>query len=144
MMLPPASSSLRVTPLDFIEDVTGTLSSVDEGTQSVTLQTATRGPITAIANNSTIVSPNCVIFNLGNTFTRAKQGQVASLDTVLNPDGSVTLVEYDPLAITAGDWLEGPGCFAASPSPPHHLVYHHFFLAAKKELLRNNFQFGAY
>jgi len=57
MMLPPASSSLPATPLDFIEDVTGLFSSVDEGTQRVTIQTATRGPITANANNLTIVSP---------------------------------------------------------------------------------------
>ena len=143
MMLPPASSSLPATPLDFIEDVTGTVSSVDEGTQSVTIQTATRGPITAIANNSTIVSPNCVIFNLGNTFTCAKQGQVASLDTVLNPDGSVTLVEYDPLAITAGDWIEGIVGLPPSSSTQFQLVTNDFVLADNNSLIRSNLELGA-
>ena len=143
MMLPPASSSLPATPLDFIEDVTGTVSSVDEGTQSVTIQTATRGPITAIANNSTIVSPNCVIFNLGNTFTCAKQGQVASLDTVLNPDGSVTLVEYDPLAITAGDWIEGIVGLPPSSSTQFQLVTNDFVLADNNSLIGSNLELGA-
>jgi hypothetical protein len=143
MMLPPASSSLPSTPLDFIEDVTGSVSSVDEGKQSVTIQTATRGPITAIANNSTIVSPNCVTFNLGNTFTCAKQGQVASLDTVLNPDGSVTLLEYDPLAITAGDWIEGIVGLPPSLSTQFQLVANDFVRADKNSLIGSNLQLGA-
>ena len=143
MMLPPASSSLPSTPLDFIEDVTGSVSSVDEGTQSVTIQTATRGPITAIANNSTIVSPNCVNFNLGNTFTCAKQGQVASLDTVLNPDGSVTLLEYDPLAITAGDWIEGVVGLPPSSSTQFQLVTNDFVLADNNSLIGSNLELGA-
>src|SRR5207244_12199863 len=37
----------------------------------------------------------------------AKQGQVASMETVLNADGTFTLLEYDPLGTTAGDWIEG-------------------------------------
>src|SRR5207244_7574772 len=83
------------------------VSSVDATKQSVTIETATRGSITAIAGPSTTVSPNCTTFNLGSTFTCAKQGQVASMETVLNADGTFTLLEYDPLGTTAGDWIEG-------------------------------------
>jgi len=45
-VLPPESSSLPSATMDFVEDVTGIVSSVDEATQSVTIQTATRGSIT--------------------------------------------------------------------------------------------------
>jgi hypothetical protein len=143
MMLPPPSSSLPSTPLDFIEDVTGIVSSIDESTQRVTIQTATKGPITTIANNSTILSPNCATFNLGSTFTCAKQGQVASLDTVLNPDGSFTLLEYDPLAITAGDWIEGIVGLPPSSSTQFQLVTNDFVLADSTSLIGRNVELGA-
>jgi len=68
MLLPLTPSSLPSATLDFVEDVTGIVSSVDEATQSLTIQTATKGPITAVAGTSTIVSPNCTTFNLGSTF----------------------------------------------------------------------------
>src|SRR5438874_2371860 len=70
MTLPPASSSLPSATLDFAEDVTGIVSSVDETTQRVTIQTATKGPVTAVAGTSTIVSPNCTTFNLGGAYVR--------------------------------------------------------------------------
>src|SRR5229473_1193381 len=81
---------------------------VNSTTQSVTVQTATRGPLTAIANSSTVFSPNCTAFNLSLSFSGCiVQGQVASLDTVLNSDGTFTLLEHDPLATATGDWIEG-------------------------------------
>jgi len=142
-VLPPESSSLPSATMDFVEDVTGIVSSVDEATQSVTIQTATRGSITAIAGTSTIVSPNCTTFNLGSTFTCAKQGQVASLDSVLNPDGSVTLLEYDPLAITAGDWIEGIVGLPPSSSTQFQLVTNDFVLADNNSLIGSNLELGA-
>jgi hypothetical protein len=143
MTLPPASSSLPSAKLDFVEDVTGIVSSVDEATQSVTIQTTTKGPLTAIAGTSTIVSPNCATFNLGNTFTCAKQGHVASLDTILNPDGSLTLLEYDPLAITEGDWIEGTIGLPPSSSTQFQLVMNDFVLSNNNSLIRNNLKLGA-
>jgi len=129
--------------MDFVEDVTGIVSSVDEATQSVTIQTATRGSITAIAGTSTIVSPNCTTFNLGTTFTCAKQGQVASLDTILNVDGTLTLLEYDPLAITAGDWIEGIIGLPPSSSTQFQLVTNDFVLANSNSLIGNKLVIGA-
>ena len=143
MTLPPASSSLPLATLDFVEDITGIVTSVNEPTQSVTIQTATKGSITAKAGASTIVSPNCTTFNLGDTFTCARQGQVASLDTVLNPDGSLTLLGYDPLAITEGDWIEG--IVGLSPTSPteFQLVTNDFVLASKNSLIGGNLKLGA-
>jgi hypothetical protein len=142
-VLPPASSSLPPATMDFVEDVTGTVSSVDEATQSLTIQTATKGSITAIAGTSTIVSPNCTTFNLGSTFSCAKQGQVASLDTILNVDGSLTLLEYDPLAITAGDWIEGIIGLPPSSSTQFQLVTNDFVLANDNSLIGNKLELGA-
>ncbi len=141
--LPPLSSSLPSSTLDFIEDVTGVVSSVDATKQSVTVETATRGSITAIAGPSTTVSPNCTTFNLGSTFTCAKQGQVASLETVLNADGTFTLLEYDPLGITAGDWIEGVIGLPPSSSTQFQLVTNDLVLAPANSLIGNNLELGA-
>src|SRR5882762_4327148 len=106
--LPSASSSLAAGHLDFVEDVTGVVTAVNAATQSVTVKTATRGSLIAIANSSTVFSPNCTAFNLSLSFSSCiVQGQVASLDTVLNSDGTFTLLEYDPLSTTTADWIEG-------------------------------------
>jgi len=143
VILPLTSSSLPSATLDFVEDVTGIVSSVDEATQSLTIQTATKGPVTAIAGTSTIVSPNCTTFNLGSTFACAKQGQVASLDTILNLDGSLSLLEYDPLAITDGDWIEGIIGLPPSSSTQFQLVTNDFVLATNNSLIGNNLRLGA-
>lgn len=141
-VLPPASSSLPSSAMDFVEDATGIVASVDAATQSVTIQTATRGSITAFAGTSTIVSPNCTTFNLGSTFECARQGQVASLDTVLNTDGSLTLLEYDPLAIIGGDWIEGIVGLPASSSIEFQLVTNDFVLANENSLIGNKLELG--
>jgi hypothetical protein len=143
LILPLASSSLPSATLDFVEDVTGIVSSVDEATQSLTIQTATKGPVTAIAGTSTIVSPNCTTFHLGSTFACARQGQVASLDTILNPDGSLTLLEYDPLATMEGDWIEGFIGLPPSSSTQFQLVTNDFVLATNNSVIRNNLRLGA-
>jgi len=106
--LPSTSSSLTAGQLDFVQDTTGIVTAVDAATQSVTVMTATRGSLTAGAKSSTVFSPNCSNFNLSLTFSSCVvQGHVASLDMVLNSDGTFTLLEYDPLATTTGDWIEG-------------------------------------
>ena len=141
-VLPPPSSSLPSATMDFVEDATGIVSSVDEATQSVTIQTATKGSITAFAGASTIVSPNCTTFNLGSTFECARQGQVASLDTILNTDGSLTLLEYDPLAVTEGDWIEGIIGLPPSSSDQFQLVTNDVVLANSNSLIGNELKLG--
>jgi hypothetical protein len=142
-ILPPSPSSLPPSGLDFIEDVTGVVSSVDAMKHSVTIETATQGSITAIAGPSTTVSPNCFTFNLGSTFTCAQQGQVASLDTVLNADGTFILSEYDPLGITAGDWIEGVIGVPPSSSTQFQIVTNELVLAPANSLIGNNLELGA-
>ena len=143
MILPPASSSLPPRALDFIEDVTGSVSSVNTTSQSITVQTATKGPITAVVGNTTILSPNCTTFNLGSIFMCAKQGQVASLETTLNADGSFTLLEYDPLATTAGDWVEGIVGLPSSSSTQFELVTNDLFLNPSNSVIGSNLELGA-
>jgi hypothetical protein len=68
---------------------------------------------------------------------------VASLDTVLNPDGSFTLLEYDPLAITAGDWIEGIVGLPPSSSTQFQLVTNDFVLADNHSRIGSNVELGA-
>jgi hypothetical protein len=102
------------------------------------VQTATRGSLTAVANSSTVFSPNCTSFNLGLSFSGCiVQGQVASLDTVLNSDGTFTLLEYDPLATATGDWVEGivTGVVSSSPSTQFQIITNDVVSATSTSLL---------
>jgi hypothetical protein len=143
MILPPASSTLPPSASDFIEDVTGVVSSVNTAAQSVTVQTATKGPITAFAGTTTIVSPNCTTFNLGSTFACAKKGQVASLDMTLKRDGTFSLVEYDPLATAEGDWIEGIIGLSTSSSTQFQLVTNDLSFSPSNTLIGSNLELGA-
>jgi Domain of unknown function (DUF4382) len=128
--LPSTPSSLASAQLDFVEDVTGVVTAVSTTTQSVTVKTAARGSLTAIANSSTVFSPNCTAFNLNLTFSSCVvQGQVASLDMVLNSDGTFTLLEYDPLSTASGDWIEGIVTATASSPTQFILVANDVVLA---------------
>jgi Domain of unknown function (DUF4382) len=140
--LPPASSSLSPGTLDFVEDVTGIVSSVNQPAQSVTIQTATKGSLTVVADPQTIVSPNCLAFNLGSTFSCVSQGQVASLDTVVKMDGSLTLLEYDPLAVQEGDWVEGLIDMPPSSSTQFQLVTNDFVAASNGSVIASSLKLG--
>lgn len=132
--LPSTSTSLAAGQLDFVEDVTGTVTAVNATTQSVTVKTATRGSLTAIANSSTVFSPNCATF----TFTACVvQGQVASLDMALDANGTFTLLEYDPLATSSGDWVEGIVTFAPSSSTQFSLVANDVVLASSGSVINS-------
>jgi uncharacterized protein DUF4382 len=100
--LPPLASTLSTGQLDYIEDVTGRVTATS--TSSVTIQTSTRGPITAVVTASTILSPNCVITNV---ICSPTVGQIASIDAALNSDGTATMLEYDPLSVASVDVIEG-------------------------------------
>lgn len=141
--LPRATNSLAAGTVDFVDDVTGIISSVDSAAQSVTVQTATRGSLTAKAGPSTILSPNCATFNLGASLSCAKQGQVASLDLTLNADGTLHLVEYDPLAMAGGDWVEGVIAQSSFSSSQFQIITNEFVLAPSKTLIGSNLELGA-
>lgn len=131
-VLPPTSSSLAVGQLDFVEDVTGLVTAINASAPSVTVKTATRGSITAFANSSTVYSPNCTNF----TFSSCVQlGQIASLDTVLKTDGTFTLLEYDPLAKTTGDWIEGIVPNAASSPTAFRIVTNDLVVSSSSSLI---------
>ncbi len=134
--LPPTTSSLGANQLDFVEDATGVVTALNAATQSVTVKTATRGSLTAKANSSTVFSPNCTSFNLGLSFSACvAQGQVASVDLALNSDGSFTVLEYDPLAIATGDWIEGIVTANPSSSTQFTLVTNDLVLATTNSLI---------
>jgi len=135
--LPPASSSLPGSgELSFVEDVTGVVTAVSASAQSVTVKTATRGSFTAIANSSTVFSPNCTNFNLSLTFASCVvQGHVASLDMELNTDGTFTLLEYDPLATTTGDWIEGIITAPPTSTTQFQFVANDFVLSTTNSLI---------
>jgi len=134
--LPPTVSSLPAGQLDFVEDVTGVVTAVNTTTHSVTVHTATGESLTALANSSTVFSPNCLAFNLSLTFSSCvAQGQVASLDMALNSDGTFTLLEYDPLSLTAGDWIEGIVTAPPFSSTQFSLVTNDLVLATSGSLI---------
>jgi uncharacterized protein DUF4382 len=135
--LPSTSSSLITGQLDFVQDVTGVVTAVNATTQSVTVKTATRGSLTAVANSSTVFSPNCTSFNLSLTFSSCVvQGHVASLDMVLkSSDGTLALLEYDPLATTTGDWIEGIITSTPSSSTQFQLVANDLVLATTNSVI---------
>ena len=142
--LPTTQTSLATGQLDFVEDVTGVVTSVSTATQSVTVKTATHGSVTAVANSSTVFSPNCTSFNLSLTFSSCVvQGQVASLDTALTSDGTFTLLEYDPLATTTGDWIEGIVPANASSSTQFTLVANDAVLASSGSLIGTSAPLGS-
>jgi hypothetical protein len=142
--LPPTASSLATGQLDFIEDVTGVVTAVNATTQSVTVHTATRGSLTALADTSTVFSPNCTAFNLSLSFSSCVVlGHVASLDMVLNSDGTFKLLEYDPLDTTTKDWIEGIITFTPSSSTQFQLVANDLVLATSNSLLGNSLPLAA-
>jgi hypothetical protein len=141
--LPPMSSSLPSNAVDFIDDVTGIVTSVNESGRSVTVETATQGSVTASEGPSTVVSPNCTTFNLGASFACAKQGQVASLDATLNADGTFQLLEYDPLAIAGGDWVEGTVVQPPSSSTRFVIVANDLVRAPSNTLIGSDLSLGA-
>jgi hypothetical protein len=137
--LPSSASSLTSGQLDFVEDVTGVVTGI--ANQSVTVKTATRGSITALANSSTVFSPNCT----NPTFASCVvMGQVASINTVLNSDGTFTLLEYDPLSTTTGDWIEGIVVpFTPPSSTQFALVTNDLVLATSNSVISPSVPLGA-
>jgi hypothetical protein len=135
--LPPGLSTLSAGQLDYIDDATGVVTAAS-GT-SVTVLTATRGSITSVITNSTISSPTCVIQN---NPCVATVGQIASLDSALNSDGTSTLLQYDPISNKSVDVIEGIVTTSNLSNTQFEIVTNDFVLASSNSLLANNLSLG--
>lgn len=96
--LPSSSNDLASGQLAHLDDVMGLVTSLSGST--VTLQTSTRGSVTATANSSTVYdcaagNSSCVVSN-----------QIAVMDGILNSDGTITMTLFQPI-IASVDWIEG-------------------------------------
>lgn len=136
-VLPPTASSLATGELDFVEDVTGSVTA--SSSSSVTLKTATRGSVTAAINSSSVFGVSCVVTTTANCSTPAV-GQFASMDTALNSDGTFTLVAYDPIAPSTSDWIEG--IVGLTPSSTFQIVANDMTLASSGSVIGTKLALG--
>lgn len=107
--LPRSNANLGSNELDLIEDFTGVVSL--NGTTGVTLKSPTRGNLTATAVSATNFDPDPSL-TLCPTGTAALDScvgnnQIASMDAVLNSDGTFAIREIEPLFSTQQDLVEG-------------------------------------
>jgi hypothetical protein len=98
--LPALSSAtdLASTQLSHLDDIMGLVTGATP--TSITIQTSTRGSVTANTNSSTIFdcppqNSSCVQTN-----------QVAVIDAILNSDGTITATLFQPV-VDSGDLIEG-------------------------------------
>jgi hypothetical protein len=100
--LPPPSSltDLASTQLSHLDDIMGLVTA--KGTSSITIQTSSRGNITATTNSSTHYSADCSVQD----FSCVQTSQAAVMDAVLNSDGTITATFFQPIA-SSGDFIEG-------------------------------------
>jgi hypothetical protein len=96
--LPFGATDLASGQLSHLDDIMGLVTGATSS--SVTIQTSTRGSITATTNSSTqyncpAQNPSCVQTN-----------QVAVIDAILNADGTIVAVFFQPM-IASGDLIEG-------------------------------------
>lgn len=143
-VLPPGSSSLANGQADFIEDFTGRVTSANASSQTVTIQTATRGTLTATANSSTFYSPNCGGFNFSADFgSCVKAGQIASVDVALDSNGNFTLLDYDPLDTAASDWIEGVVMLVPTSTTQFQIVANDLFQPSSGSLVGTKLPLGS-
>lgn len=144
LVLPPSASSLANGESDFIEDFTGVVTTVNASSQVLTIQTATRGALTATANSSTFYSPNCGGFNFSADFgSCVKTGQIASVDVALNSNGNFTLLDYDPLDIAATDWIEGVVMLVPTSTTQFQIVANDLFQPSSGSLVGTKLPLGS-
>lgn len=109
--LPRTGSTLAAGQLDLIEDFTGV---VTLGSSSVTISSATstgHGSLVASTTSNTVYDsdPTGALCPTGtNTLSQCVlSNQVASMDAVLNSDGTLSIQEIEPLLATLQDTVEG-------------------------------------
>jgi len=128
--LPAIATTLGSGQLDFIEDLTGVVTAATASTETVTLSTATGGSITAVANSSTVYSPLCTAANPSFS-TCVAVGQIASVDAAVDTNGTLTILEFDPLTTsTSTDVIEGVITLSPSSSSQFQLVANNLVFAA--------------
>jgi hypothetical protein len=110
--LPRQNSNLATGQLALIEDVTGVVSLGGTGL-TITGTTAVNRPIiTAAVNNATILDEDptqtlCTAPTAGSISSCVSSNQAASMDVILNSDGTFTAQEVEPLLATLQDTVEG-------------------------------------
>jgi hypothetical protein len=110
--LPRAGSNLAAGQLDLIEDFTGVVSL---GNPAVTVTSASvtgRGSLTANATTNTSLDADptgtlCTSPTLGTVSSCVSSNEAASVDVVLNSDGTLSVQEIEPLLATLKDTVEG-------------------------------------
>jgi hypothetical protein len=131
------TSSLGTGEVDFVEDVTGVVTAASA--TSVTIKTSARGSITAVANSSSLAEPNCVTTGAA---CSPVVGQLASVDAALNFDGTFTLLEYDPIAPSSSDWVEGIVTAVPSSSTQFQFVTNDIILSPSNTLVGSKLSVG--
>ena len=111
--LPRTSSNLAAGQLDLIEDITGVVA-LSGANVTITAATAVNHQaITAASNASTVLDQDptrtlCTNPTSGTVSSCVSAGQAASMDAILNSDGTLTVQEIEPLlASPIVDTVEG-------------------------------------
>jgi len=133
----PLAANLTNPQLDYVDDITGRVTQV--GTTSVTIQSATQGTVTAnVTTLSNFSSQACA----SNGINCAQVGQVAAMDTVLNADGTFTLLLFDPIDTTSTDWAEGVISLSPTSSSQFSMVVTNFVPAQTGSVITNKVHLG--
>jgi hypothetical protein len=105
LQAPSSTTDLSSGRLAHIDDLYGVVSNVSASAQSFTLQTAYRGAVSITANSSTTYDPICS----AQSFSCVTSGALATVDAVLNADGTLAVRNYSPVPFTATskDTIEG-------------------------------------
>lgn len=110
--LPRANSNLAAGQLDLIEDITGIVG-LSGSNVTITAASAVNHPaITAVTNSSTVLDEDpsltlCASPTAGSVSSCVSAGQAASMDAILNSDGTFTAQEIEPLLASPADTVEG-------------------------------------
>jgi hypothetical protein len=108
--LPRTGSTLASTQFDLIEDVTGV---VTVSGQNATIKNPlTNATLTAAATSSTNFDTDptttlCPITTKQTLATCVSNNQIASMDVIVNSDGTTSIQEIEPLLATQQDFVEG-------------------------------------
>jgi hypothetical protein len=138
-------SDLTATQLDYLEDIIG---SVAVNGNNVTITTANHGTITAVADSNTFFSPNCNLPGIGdgtNTINCVQANQVASIDAILNADGTMKLIAFNPISAvstTNNDFIEGVVAFTPTNPNQFTLIASDAALTTSGTLLPKPFPIG--
>lgn len=106
--LPRTNANLGNNQLDLIEDFTGVVTL--NGTTSVILKSPTRGNLTAAVSATNFdPDPSGTLCPTGTTQLNncVANNQIASMDAVLNSDGTFAIREIEPLVSIQEDLVEG-------------------------------------